>query len=148
MVQNGRPGLTWIHHRCYFTYSSAVMPTCVYCVSRFTQVGHFAPYILSLHKLMSFPSAGDRAHLVISSSNVFIHVFLGLPLGLFPTTSIIVHLFTQSSSPFLSTWPNHLNLFLSHSPEHVKLNLNNRKNALGYSRNTKYIDDILGNLEN
>jgi hypothetical protein len=33
MVQNGRPGLTWIYHRCYFTYGSAIKPTvCVMLV--------------------------------------------------------------------------------------------------------------------
>jgi ankyrin repeat protein len=31
MVQNGRPGLTWMYHRCYFTYGSAIKLTCV-CV--------------------------------------------------------------------------------------------------------------------
>jgi hypothetical protein len=32
MVQNGRPGLTWIYNiRWFFTYDSAVKPTCV-CV--------------------------------------------------------------------------------------------------------------------
>ena len=39
-------------------------------------------------------------------------VFLGLPLGLAPSTSIYMHFLTQTSLPFLSTWPNHLNLVL------------------------------------
>jgi hypothetical protein len=47
-------------------------------------------------------------------SNVFIHVFLGLPLGLLPSTSILVHLFTQSVSIFLTACPNHLTIFLLH----------------------------------
>jgi hypothetical protein len=37
-----------------------------------------------------------------TSSHIGIHVFLGLPLGLFLTTSNLVHLFSQSSSSFLS----------------------------------------------
>jgi hypothetical protein len=35
-------------------------------MSRFTQVGRFAPWVLPLHKLLSFASAGDRAHKVKS----------------------------------------------------------------------------------
>src|SRR6188768_2510035 len=38
------------------------------------------------------------------------HVFLPLPLPTFPSTSTFVHFLTQSSSAFLSTCPNHLNL--------------------------------------
>jgi hypothetical protein len=68
-----------------------------------------------LHKPLSIASSGDRAPLLISSFNVVIHVFLGLPLGLFPTTSNLVHLCTLSSSPFLFPYPNHLNLFLLHT---------------------------------
>jgi hypothetical protein len=62
-----------------------------YSMSRFTRVSRFAPWILPL-KLLSF------APLLISSSNIFIHVFLGLPLGLLPAISIfVVHLLTQPS---------------------------------------------------
>jgi hypothetical protein len=87
-----------------------------YGISRLTRISHFAPWIL-LHKPVSLASSGDRAHLLIlsSSSNIFIHVLFGLPLGLFSTTSNLVHLFTQSSSTFLSTCPNHVNLFLLHT---------------------------------
>jgi hypothetical protein len=82
-------------------------------ISRLTRVSRFAPWIL-LHNLLSLASFGDRAPLLMSSFNIVIHVFLGLSLGLLPTTSI-VHLLTQSSSPFLSTCLYHLNLFLLHT---------------------------------
>ena len=38
-------------------------------------------------------------------------VFLGLPLGLAPSTSYSIHCFTQSSSAFRNTCPYHHNLF-------------------------------------
>jgi len=39
------------------------------------------------------------------------HVLFGLPLGLEPSTSYSIHLFTQSVSSFRSTRPYHRNLF-------------------------------------
>jgi hypothetical protein len=82
-------------------------------ITRFIRVGgfQFSPSILPLHKLLSFASAGDRAHLV-SSFNAYIQVFLGLPLSLFPSTSNLEHLYAQSSSLFLSTCANHTSPFL------------------------------------
>jgi hypothetical protein len=51
------------------------------------------------------------------SSNIFVHVFLGLRLGPLPSKFMYFHvpLFTQSSSPNLFTCPNHLNQFLLHT---------------------------------
>ena len=40
-----------------------------------------------------------------------LQVFLGLPLGLVPSTSYSIHFFTQSLSSFCSTCPYHHNLF-------------------------------------
>jgi hypothetical protein len=102
-----------------YTFSDTRYPcmpgylSATYGISRSTQVGHFALWILPLHKHLSFASAGDRTHLLISSSNVFIHVFLGLALGLLPSTSILVQPFTQPSSPFHSTCPNQPSLPIS-----------------------------------
>jgi hypothetical protein len=78
----------------------------------YIQVGCFAPQILPLHKLQSFVSASDRAHLLTSSSNVLIHVFFGLPVDPLSFTFIRVHLFIQSSSPVSPHAQNHLNIFL------------------------------------
>jgi hypothetical protein len=58
-----------------------------YGISRLTRVGRFAPWIL-LHKPLSFAPLEDRTHILISSFNEFIHIFLGLPLDLLPTTFI------------------------------------------------------------
>jgi hypothetical protein len=112
-IHSGR--LSWATHTHTCRFYGTAFGENTYGISRFTRVSCFVPWILPLHKLLSFASAGDKAHILISSYNVFIHVFLGLPLGLLPSTSILVHLFAQSSSPFLSTCPNHLNLFLLHT---------------------------------
>ena len=47
-----------------------------------------------------------------SALTVLCQAFFGLPAGWLPSISNRVVLFTQSSSSFLSTWPNHLSLAL------------------------------------
>jgi len=42
-----------------------------------------------------------------------LHILFGLPLGLEPSTSYSIHIFTQSVSSFRNTCPYHRNLFCS-----------------------------------
>jgi hypothetical protein len=60
-------------------------------ISRLTRVGRFTPWSLPLHKLMSVASAGNRAHLLKLSCNIFIHPWAYYP----PPPSILVHLLTH-----------------------------------------------------
>lgn len=66
-----------------------------------------------------------RPNSLMSSLTTSSHVFLGLPFGLTPPTSILVHFFSHSSSSFLSTCPNHrsrplLNTYINVSiPNHL-----------------------------
>jgi len=46
-----------------------------------------------------------------SFSTISLQVFFGLPLGLAPSTSYLIHFFTQSLSSFRSTCSYHHNLF-------------------------------------
>jgi hypothetical protein len=93
----------WLFHRC--------IHNCRF--SRVTWVGWFAPWTpLSTNIGPSRPPHVDH---LFRSSITSLHVFLGLPLDL-PSTSISVHLLTQSSFTFLCTCPNHLSLLLHTSP--------------------------------
>jgi hypothetical protein len=85
-------------------------------ISRITWVSCFAPWILLLHKPLSFASAGGRAPLLTSSSNIFIHVFPGLT----DSGSITLHLQPSAflhpdTIPLSLCMPNHLNLFIMHT---------------------------------
>ena len=59
----------------------------------------------------------------------FCHVFLGLPTAAFPSTTNPVHAITQSASPFRSTCPCHLSLYLlitspiASAPAHVHISV-------------------------
>ena len=46
--------------------------------------------------------------------NTSLHLFLGLPFTPSPSICSVSILFIQHNSSLLSTWPNHLNLFLLH----------------------------------
>jgi hypothetical protein len=75
------------------------------------------PWISLLHFTLSFTLFSDKCILFKSSFTISPQVLLGLPLGLLPSTTNSEHFLTQSSSPFLLTCPNHLNLlFLQTSP--------------------------------
>ena len=63
-----------------------------------------------LHFFLSGTSSLSILGCAISTSTLSNHVFFGLPTGLLPSTLYSIHLFTQSSSPFLITCPYHLSL--------------------------------------
>jgi len=62
-----------------------------------------------LLRSMAYSLINPRAWL--SFSTVSLQVFFGLPLGLAPSTSYSIHIFTQSLSFFCSTCPYHRNCF-------------------------------------
>src|SRR6188508_2848941 len=69
-----------------------------------------SPKIFLLHNCLSWASPTLKPKYFMSLLTHCNHVFLPLPLPTFPSTSTFVHFLTQSSSAFLSTCPNHLNL--------------------------------------
>src|SRR6188768_2005253 len=69
-----------------------------------------SPKIFLLHNCLSWASPTLKPKSFMSLLTHCNHVFLPLPLPTFPTTSTFEHFLTQSSSAFLSTCPNHLNL--------------------------------------
>jgi hypothetical protein len=69
---------------------------------------------------LSFTSAGNTAHLLISSSNVCIQVVLGLPLGLLPSNTILCICSLSHQNTFLFTCLSHLQprpISLVHFPD-------------------------------
>ena len=62
------------------------------------------------HLSLSFSCSLFNLHSLMSFSTTWLHVILGLPHPLLPSTLNDMIFFTQSSS-FHSTCPNHLNLF-------------------------------------
>ena len=64
-----------------------------------------------LHLSLSFASSLFNPHSLMSLSTTWLHVILGLPHPLLPSTLNDMIFFTQSSSSFHGTCPNHLNLF-------------------------------------
>ena len=64
-----------------------------------------------LHLSLSFPFSLFNPHSLMSLSTTWLHVILSLSRPLLPSTSNDMIFFTQSSSSFRSTCPNHLNLF-------------------------------------
>lgn len=86
-------------------------------VSRYQMTYHsHCPNCLNQHSLLHFllsnASSFCNPKVLKSPSTTSVHVFLGRPLDLGPETTKFIHCFTQSSSDFLCTWPNHRNLFL------------------------------------
>ena len=67
-------------------------------------------YSSLLHLSLSFTSYLFNSHSLMSLSTALLHVILGLPHPLLPSTSNDMIFFTQSSSSFHSTCPNHLSL--------------------------------------
>src|SRR6188768_697134 len=67
-----------------------------------------SPKIFLFHNCLSWASPTLKPKSFMSLVTHCNHVFLPLPT--FPSTSTFVHFLTQSSSAFLSTCPNHLNL--------------------------------------
>ena len=70
----------------------------------------FITFTFLLHSLLSWTSSLSISSSAISTSTLSNHVFLDLPTGPLPSTLYYIHLFTQSSSPFLITCPYHLSL--------------------------------------
>jgi len=64
-----------------------------------------------LHLLQSMASSLFNQCALQSFSTISLQVFFGLPLGLVPSTSYSIHLFTQSLSSFRNTCPYNHNLF-------------------------------------
>ena len=93
------------HHRfngcfCALLYTSQVLP------------GSLCSRIPLLHLSLSKTSC-LQSHLLHILLNTKSHQgFFGLPQPLLSSTAILMHFLTQSSSPFLFTCPNHLNLIL------------------------------------
>src|SRR6188508_3276096 len=69
-----------------------------------------SPKIFLFHNCLSWASPTLKPKSFMSLVTHCNYVFLPLPLSTFPSTSTFVHFLTQSSSAFLSTCPNHLNL--------------------------------------
>src|SRR6187399_271667 len=86
------------HHQCL----ASVFPC--------THSSDVSPKIFLLHNCLSWASPTLKPMSFMSLLTHCNHVFLPLPLPTFPTTSTFEHFLTQSSSAFLSTCPNHLNL--------------------------------------
>ena len=70
----------------------------------------FITFTFFIHFLLSWTSSLSISCSAISASTLSNHVFLCLPTGLLSSTLYSIHLFTQSSSPFLITCPYHLSL--------------------------------------
>src|SRR6188768_4321987 len=79
------------------------------CFSMHARLRRFTKFFL-LHNFLSWASPTLKPKSFMSLLTHCNHVFLPLPLPTFPTTSTFEHFLTQSSSAFLSTCPNHLNL--------------------------------------
>ena len=84
-----------------------------------TLTGHPGSPVLDQISTVSMSSCAGHPlfmfSLLKSLCTTSIHVLLRLPRPLLPSTSIVVHLFTQSSSDYRSTCPNHRNLLLTAS---------------------------------
>ena len=65
-----------------------------------------------LHLDLSQASSLQSPFFLISSFNTSFHLFLGMPFTPSPSTCSVSILFIQHNSSLLSTWLNHLNLFL------------------------------------
>ena len=72
---------------------------------------HHPIFISFFHLLRSIPSSLFKVRAGQSLCTTSLHVLFGLPLGLEPSTSYSIHLFTQSVSSFRNTCPYHHNLF-------------------------------------
>ena len=68
-----------------------------------THPDHRTSFISFLHLLLSTASSVFSLPARQSSLTTYLHVLLGLPLGLGPSTSYFMHFFTQSSSSFCNT---------------------------------------------
>jgi len=75
-----------------------------------------------LHLLRHMASSVFNPRALQSFSTISLQVFLGLSLGLVPSTLYSIHFFTQSLSTFRSTCPYHRNLFRrqTHTQTEVK----------------------------
>ena len=69
------------------------------------------PVFISFHLPRSIASSLFKLRAWQSFCTTSLHVLLGLPRGLEPSTSYSIHFFTQSVSSFRSTCPCHRNLF-------------------------------------
>jgi len=78
-----------------------------------TYHGHQSSLICCIHGIhkQSVASSLFSLHTWQSFPTISLQVFFGLPLGLAPSTSYSVHLFTQSLSSFRNTCPYHCSLF-------------------------------------
>ena len=72
---------------------------------------HQSSLICFIHLIRSMTSSLFNPCTWQSFSTISLQVFLGLPLGLAPSTSYSIHFFTQSLSSFRNTCPYHLSLF-------------------------------------
>ena len=77
----------------------------------YTHPDHHASFITFLHLQRSMASSLFNLRAWQSSRTTSFQVFLGLPLGLEPSTSCSIHFFTQSSSSFRNTWQYQRSLF-------------------------------------
>ena len=72
---------------------------------------HQPIFISFFHLPRSIASSLFKLRVWQSFCTTCLHVLLGLPLGLEPSTSYSIHFFTQSVSSFRNTCPCHHNLF-------------------------------------
>ena len=75
-----------------------------------TYHGHQSSRICFIHLLQFMASSVQSTRLIVFFHNLS-PSYLGLPLGLAPSTSYSIHFFTQSLSSFCNTCPYHRNLF-------------------------------------
>ena len=83
-------------------------------LSTHTHPVHQTSFINFLHLLRSIASSFFNLHAWQSFSATSVHVLFGLSLGLGPSSSYSIHVFTQSSS-FSNTCPYHHSLFCSNT---------------------------------
>ena len=95
-ILSGTTGVSW--------YQKKHSPTHTYH-------GDQSSLICFFHLIRSMASSLFTLCAWQSFSTICVQVFFGLPLGLAPSTSYSIHLFTQSISSFCSTCPYYRNLF-------------------------------------
>jgi len=101
-----------------------------------TYHGHQSSIICFLHLLRSMASSLLNLNVSQSFCTIFHQVFFGLPLGLAPSTSYSIHIFTQSLSSFRSTCPYYRNPFCCSTKimsSYPSLSLNPLLETLSYS---------------
>jgi len=108
-----------------------------------TYLDHQPSFISFLHLLQSIASSLFTLRAWQSLCTTSLQILFGLPLGLEPSTSYSIHVFTQSLSSFCNTCPYHRNLCCC-SIE-IMLSVSSPHNVLHFSKKplTKVRFDLL-----